>query len=372
MKFPALRLSILDRYLLQELAGPFGFGLSAFTLIFAATQILAIGRLVSGDHAPLWAAIELFLWNLPSEIVLVLPMAMLLGTLLAVQRLSGENEIMAMKAGGISFTRIMAPILAAGFAMSLVTYALQEYAAPFSQQQVTGIEASAINHISPFNRDLTVSAPLPGGGRQITVATAYEPNSQALLHVTLIQYDRNSTPTQIIIADRAEFASNRWVLDNASVYRFNADGTTIAEPHVAQQQVELGEKPTEIANRIRQSDPEAMSRAQIADVVRTGQLTGSELRKYVATYQEKLARPFACFVFVLLAVPFGLRAMRGGGSTSLGFGAAVAIAFVYYVVMTIFSYVGESTLWLAPIAAWMPNIIFTAIGLRRLRSVAAA
>lgn len=366
-----LRLSILDRYLLQELAGPFGFGLSAFTLIFAAAQILAIGRMVAGDHAPLLAAIELFLWGLPSEIVLVLPMAMLLGTLLAVQRLSGENEITAMKAGGIGFIRIIAPLLAAGIVMSLVTYGIQEYVAPFSQYEVTSIEDSAINHISPFNRDLTVSAPLPGGGRQVTIATAYEPHTEALLHVTLIQYDRNNQPTQIIIADRAEFASERWTLDNASVYRFNSDGTTIAEPHIAQQQVELGEKPSAIAKRISQDNPESMSRAQIADIVRTGQLTGGELRKYVATYQEKLAQPFACFVFVLLAVPFGMRASRGGGSTSVGFGAAVAIAFVYYVVMTIFSYVAESMLVLAPLAAWMPNIIFTLIGLRRLRRVAA-
>ena len=88
-----------------------------------------------------------------------------------------------------------------------------------------------------------------------------------------------------------------------------------------------------------------MSRSQIADVVRSGQLTESELRKYVTTYQEKLARPFACFVFILIAVPFGVRSVRAGGSsTSLGFGLSLAIVFVYYVVMTICSFVGEALL----------------------------
>jgi hypothetical protein len=99
------RLSILDRYMLTELSGPFVFGLSAFTLIFAATQLLAIGRMVSSEHIPLWAAIEIFLWGLPGYMGLVIPMALLLGTLLAIQRLSGESELTAMKAGGISFTR---------------------------------------------------------------------------------------------------------------------------------------------------------------------------------------------------------------------------------------------------------------------------
>ncbi|HUZ50450.1 MAG TPA: LptF/LptG family permease [Candidatus Dormibacteraeota bacterium] len=365
-----LRPSILDRYLLEELAGPFGFGLSAFTLIFAATQILAIGRIVSSDHAPLWAAIELFLWNLPGEVVLVIPMALLLGTLLAIQRLSGESEITAMKAGGITFMRIVVPLLFAGFALSFVTYVLQEVVVPFAQDRVTEIEDTVISHTSAFSRDLTVSAPLPGGGRQITIATAYEPHSQALLHVTLIQYDRNNHPTQIVFADRADFTSDRWTLDNASVYRFNPDGTTLSEPNVPQQQVELGEKPTDIVKRLSQNNPEAMSRTQIADIVRSGQLTQTEQRKYVATYWEKLARPFACFVFVLIAVPFGVRSMRGGGSTSLGFGLAVGIAFIYYVVMTIFSYIGESYAGLTFISAWMPNLIFTGIGLARLRRAA--
>jgi lipopolysaccharide export system permease protein len=113
-----------------------------------------------------------------------------------------------------------------------------------------------------------------------------------------------------------------------------------------------------------------MSRTEIASIVKSGQLTPTELRKYVTTYQEKLARPFACFVFTLIAVPFGIRAARGGGSTSLGFGLAVAIVFVYYIVMTIFSYIGQAFLPLAPLAAWMPNLIFTAYGVVRLRRAA--
>lgn len=365
-----LRPTILDRYLLEELAGPFGFGLSAFTLIFAATEILNIGRLVSTEHAPLWGAIEVFLWNLPGEVVLVIPMALLLGTLLTMQRLSGESEITAMKAGGINVVRIVAPLLAAGLVMSVVTFVLQEIVVPYAAKQVTAITSSVITHTSAFSQDLTVSAPLPGGGRQITIATSYEPHTRALLHVTLVQYDRANQPTQVVFADRADFTADKWTLDNVSLYRFNPDGTILTEPHLTQQQVELGENPSDIVKRLSQNDPEVMSRKTIAEIVKSGQLTPVELRRYVTTYQEKLARPFACFVFTLLAVPFGIRVARSGGSASLGFGLAVAIVFVYYIVMTIFSYVGEAFLGLAPITAWMPNIIFTAIGAMRLRRAA--
>jgi lipopolysaccharide export system permease protein len=365
-----VRFTTLDRYMLTELTGPFVFGLSAFMLIFAATEILNIGKLVSNEHAPIWAALTVFLWSLPADVVLVIPMALLLGTLLAVQRLSGENEITAMKAAGITFSRIVAPLLAVGIVMSFVTYYLQESVIPYANDQLTEIENGVINHISAFNRDLTVSAPLPGGGRQMTIATAYEPDSRALLHVTLIQYDNHNQPRQIIFADRAEFGADKWTLQNSSVYRFSPDGTTLSEPHIPFQEVQIGEKPTDLVKRMSNDDPENMSRSEIADVVRSGQLTENEQRKYVTTYQEKLARPFACFVFILIAIPFGVRQIRSSGSTSLGFGLSLAIVFVYYVVMTVCSFAGEAMLALAALWAWMPNLLFTIIGLFRLRRAA--
>ena len=71
-------------------------------------------------------------------------------------------------------------------------------------------------------------------------------------------------------------------------------------------------------------------------------------------------------MFILIAVPFGLRPVRGGG-TGLGFGLAVAIVFVYYVISTVFLSVGALATGLAGIAAWTPNLLFTVIGAWLLR-----
>lgn len=360
------RLTILDRYMLGELVGPFLFGLSAFTLIFAATLIINIGRVVSEYHAPLWAAIEAFVWQLPPIVVLAIPMALLLGTLLAIQRLSGESEITALKAGGVTFLRIVAPILLAGFALSLVTLGLQERVVPFAREQANIIQNTIIAKGSAFVTGLNVSAPLPGGGSQMTFARACAQNCQALLGVTLVQYDRAGSPTQIVFSDRAVFNADHWLLDNARIYRFDSGGQTLTAADTPAMQVEIGQKPTDIAKRAALNNPEDLNRAQLAEIIQTGQLSASERAKYTMVYQQKLATPFACFVFTLIAVPYGVRAVRGGGSTSLGFGLAVLIVFIYYVVATIFSYIGEAFLPLAALAAWMPNIIFTAIGARRL------
>lgn len=361
-----LRLTILDRYMLAELVGPFLFGLSAFTLIFAATQLIAIGRVLEESHAPLWAAIEAFLWQLPAMVVQTIPMALLLGTLLAIQRLSGESEITALKAGGITFVRMMAPLMIAGGVLSLLTFALQEELVPYALSQVSIIENTIINKASAFASNLIVHAGLPGGGTQTTFANACEQDCKALLGVTLVQYDRANNPVQIVFADRAVFAAQQWTLTESRVYRFQNGGQSVTVGQTPTMVVSLGENPAEIAKRVANNNPQNMSRRQIADIVRSGQLSQGDVRKYVMAYQEKLATPFACFVFTLLAIPFGMRNVRGGGSTSVGFGLAVLIVFIYYVVQTVFSYVGQAYLPLAAVAAWMPNVIFTVIGGLRL------
>ncbi|MFN2461934.1 MAG: LptF/LptG family permease [Candidatus Velthaea sp.] len=358
-------MTILDRYLVKELAGPFLFGLSAFTLIFVATQILAIGRLVSEEHAPLIAAVEYFLWQMPYFLLLVIPMAMLLGTLLAMQRLSGDSEITAMKAGGVGLSRIVTPLLIVGLLISLVALFVQEAFVPLANDRADYIKAAVIEHLNPSAGNLSVVTPLPEGGKQVTLANALDAASQSLLGVTVIQENRQGEPQSIIVAKRARYDAPTWTFIDATTRTFSPDGstTTTNDPTLT---IDIGERPSQIAKHATTEDPEQLSRADINAALVSGQLSPQQVRTYAATYQAKLARPFAAFVFTLIAVPFGLRPARGGGA-GLGFGVAVAIVFIYYVISTVFLTLGETATWFAGIAAWAPNLLFTLIGLFLLR-----
>lgn len=364
--------AILDRYMIAELGGPFAFGLSAFTLIFAATNILAISRLVAEEHAALWAAVQYFLWQIPQIVVTVVPMAMLLGVLLALQRLSGESEITALKAGGVGLVRAVAPLLFVGFAVSLLALALQEGVVPFANDQAVVLREQTIKHVGAFGgASHTVITNLPGGGQQVTYFRGYDAASQQLLFVTIVTYGADKHPQLVIFSDRGRFDAPTWTFTDATGYRFNADGSTTyrQDPEL---HVDIGEKPSQIQERALENDRETMSRSQIREVIASGQLSPEELRAYQTTYESKLARPFASFVFTLIAIPFGLRPSRGGG-TGLGFGLAVAIVFVYFVIASIFSAVFTGLpggLTVSTIGAWAPNAIFTAIGALMLRRAA--
>ena len=364
--------TIMDRYLIAELRGPFLFGLSAFTLIFVATQILAIGRLVSEEHAPLWAAVEYFLWGMPQYLLLVIPMAMLLGTLLAMQRLSGDSEVIALKAGGVSLARIVAPLLIVGLLISLFALIVQELFVPFANDKAAYVRQAVIEHVSPALSNLSAVTPLPGGGKQVTIAGAFDVERQALLNVTVIRYDAQQKPREFIVADRATYTQPTWHFENARTYAFSQDGQTQTGSFPGGLEVDIGERPNQIAKQSLQiTNPEDLSRAEIKERIDSGQLSPQQRNLFTATYSAKLARPFAAFVFTLIAVSFGLRPVRGGG-TGLGFGIAVAVVFVYYVISTVFLSIGGAAVWLAGIAAWTPNLLFTIIGAVLLRRASRA
>lgn len=367
---PGLRVTILDRYLVAELGGPALFGAAAFTLIFVATQILAIGRLVSQENLPVLVAIEYFLWEMPAYLLLVVPMAMLFGTLLSMGRLSGESEITAFKAGGISLVRMFLPLAAVGLAVSLLSLAIQEALVPLANDRAAYLRESAIEHLSPAASNLSAVTDLPGGGKQVTIAGGLDAATQTLLNVTVLRYDAKRELDEMIVSERARYDAPTWSFENARTYQFTGGDVsgTLVSPTLA---VDIGERPSEMAKRnLQANDPENLSRGEIKTALETASLTDPQRRLFAATYAAKLARPFSAFVFVLFGFPLGMRRIRGGGA-ALGFGLALSIVFVYYVITTIALSLGSLALPLAGIAAWTPNALFSLIGLWLLRRASA-
>ena len=125
----------IDRYIFKELIEPFLFGLGAFTAILSASMVLfELVRAVVLRGMPLFVALQIFVYRLPNIMVYIFPMAMLLAALLAFSRLSGDSEVIAFRASGISLNRLIIPVLALGLLVSLVNLTFQEIVVPESNK----------------------------------------------------------------------------------------------------------------------------------------------------------------------------------------------------------------------------------------------
>src|SRR5258706_1234601 len=110
MARPTVR--ILSRYILRQHIPPLLYALAALTFAMLVNQVAKqFGNFV-GKGLPWGVIFEVFVLSLPFIIAMTLPMAVLVAVLYTFSQLAAENEITAMKAGGVSFARLVLPVLA--------------------------------------------------------------------------------------------------------------------------------------------------------------------------------------------------------------------------------------------------------------------
>src|SRR4029434_7256156 len=110
-----------DRYVVREILPPTGLGLLLFTFILVLDQISQLMKILVSRGADLNTVGRAFLYMLPSILSVAVPMAFLLGVLLAFGRLASDSEIVALRASGVSPARLLRPVLGLSLAASLLT-----------------------------------------------------------------------------------------------------------------------------------------------------------------------------------------------------------------------------------------------------------
>ena len=356
----------LDRYMISELGGPFLFGLAAFTLLFVAGELLNIARLVSEEHASILAAAKYFVYTLPQTLVLTFPMSMLLAVLLSMSRLSGDSEISAMRAGGVSLYRIAAPVAAVGLFASLVALGFQEYVVPGATARAeeilrSEIQSGAVNILT----NEVVRTVLPNRDAQVTYAAGFDTTTQQLQQIT-VQVYRGDTLLSLLVAPRARYQNSTWVLHNAISYRLAPVCCTVGTMPLTN--VNIGASPAQLIESSK--NPEDLNRIKLRPLLQVAKQSGDQSRYalLLVTYDSKLARPFASLVFTLLAIPLGIRRQRS--TSTAGFGMSIAIVFAFYVVTTICLAIGRTNPDLSLVMAWLPNLMFSIAGVWLLQLAA--
>jgi lipopolysaccharide export system permease protein len=105
---------ILTRHLIRAVLPPFFFSLSALTGLLFLNAVARRMEDLAGKGLSAGVVVDFLLLSLPHTIALTLPMAVLVAILHAFTELTANNEITAMKAGGVSPRRLLAPLLVLG------------------------------------------------------------------------------------------------------------------------------------------------------------------------------------------------------------------------------------------------------------------
>ena len=133
-------MKIISRYVLKEHVGPFTFALTALTSLMLLQYIARqFGNLVGKGLD--WKVIaEFFLLSIPFTVAMTLPMAVLVAVLYAFSRLASENEITALKAGGVSMRQLLLPSLSGAIILALVMIGFNDQILPRANHRLAVLQ----------------------------------------------------------------------------------------------------------------------------------------------------------------------------------------------------------------------------------------
>jgi lipopolysaccharide export system permease protein len=356
-------LKIIYRYILQELLIPFFFGVAAFTGIFIGTDLLfRLAEYYSKWGVGLLILIQLFFLSLPSIIVLTFPMAILLSIIMAFSRLSGNSEITAMRSGGISIYTVVIPVLIIGLIVSGATIFINELVVPksnyLSEQIIWQFQHGEKKPRTQYNLFLTPIDPEVGRPDYIMYTHRFDADTGTMDDVLLQNYDLGR-PDSLIEARKAVWQNDSWHFFDGVIYYLKVGERIPALSFNEYKVRQISFSPEEVSKFNKKIND--MSMKELNEYIKLMENQGRDTARERVKWHQRLSIPFASFIFALVAAPLGIQPQRSGGS-AMGMGLSIIIIFIYYIVMTIGSALGEQG-GLSPFfGAWLQNFIFLIIG----------
>ena len=352
---------ILDRYIVREVFRHALLGLAVFTFVFFVPQLVRLMELFVRHTGSGSQIFELFVCIFPAVFTFTLPMAVLIGVLLGLGRMSADSEIIALTALGIGRRRILLPVGVLAAAGALATLCMTLWLGPIAVRTSRTLET-----------DLVAS--------QISFAVQPRVFDERFPKLVLYVNDVSASGTHwhgVFLAEAdGESGSQLTLAENAIV---------IAEPKEGKLELHLQGGTTHEFSR---EDPDRYSVTSFGqsdwpiDVnglapTEPRQLTNPELslrelltakgagwREARVELHRRLAFPAACLVFALVAVPLGAQPRRGGRAA----GSLIAVILIacYYLLTIIGAGLARQGIVQPAVGIWGANILLAILGLALL------
>lgn len=360
----------VTRYLISEILPPFIFGLLTFTFILLIARILKLVELVVTRGVPLLQIGKLFALILPTFLELTVPMAFLLAILLGLGRLSGDQELLALKASGFSPLQILMPIAMVALAVATMTLFLTTLARPSAQialkKELYNIAKTRVGTAlreKVFNDDfpqilIYLEEIIPPGNvaQGILVIDKRDRTRDNIIlgKVALINTEEETQTLSLRLFDGSIYERQKtrpgFSQTQFNIYDFRLDLDELIGP--------IREKNT---------GPKEMSVSRLLEVIEERREQGTSAIPELMEFHQRISFAFVPIVFCLLGVSLSLLPRTSRANRSWGVGLCIAWFVIYYALLSLGKALGDKGILHPLVALWLPNIIVGLISLHLFR-----
>ena len=344
-------INILDRYIFQELLSPFLTSLTALCFIVFTKEMLRLTDLLVSKGVGLLALGKVILHLMPSFLVLTLPIACLIASISAFSRLSFDNELIVMRAAGVSLWRLAVPVFVFSTLVFLVTLFLSQWGQPWSNVSIKAVAMSLIEDQLALALDSGVfNEPLPN-------MMVYVPDRKGgLKSQGVFISDRRDPGKPFIIV-----AQSYQIITDPQQKRFGirlSQGAIHQIPPNLEEYHQVSFSTYDFWLQIPSQSYGTAERLDYEEIIR--QLdesnwtdTGS-LRRLMEYYKD-LGFPVATLLLGMLGLPVGIVSRRSGRAG--GFAIGVAIILGFYLLNVFGEFLVTTGVAHPFTGAWLPNIV---------------
>jgi lipopolysaccharide export system permease protein len=352
----------LDRYVLGEfnrILAATAIGFPILVIIIDITENLnkyLLRHLRPEDIA------KAYVYGVPETMFQVLPAAVLFATVFSIGGFTRHSEISAAKASGISFYRFIAPI-AWGAAIATVLGLMLGAAMPAAngrrdvllQEKVSGDAATRSNFTFATTQ-----------GRVYKVSAA-DANTGMLNRLEIERKGHwPDYPSYVIYARDAKWNPRAgWLLKNGVVHVLTGDSSNFTVSFDSLRDKTLTEPPKLLLAN--QKAPEEMGFVDLGHYITSMERSGTDVNQLRVERMLKIAIPATCMIIMLFGAPLATSNQRGGAAYGVGVSLGTTVIFLMLVQLT--QAVGGKGLVNPELAAWLPGILFLAVGAALLARV---
>jgi lipopolysaccharide export system permease protein len=350
-------------YILKEILPVFLIGLMVFTVILLMDKILKLIELVIARGVSPSQILMLLVFISPSFLIFTIPMAVLLSTLISFGRLSGDSEITAFKASGMSLYQLFFPVSIFSIVAYLLTSFLVLYGLPWGNrgfmttlykiaQSKADIEIKERVFNDIFDGLVVYVEKVPIQGKRMEGILIYDERDQGKINTIFAQegfLSSNPTSQEVILR-----------LFNGDIHRFDPQTNVYQKVrfNAYDLKLELAKAFSALGGKLRDYE---MSIRDIKEKIKKKRVLGEDSTPQEVELHKRYAIPFGCIVFALIGVPLGIQPRRSG--RSYGFVFSIFVILTYYISITVSEILALSHTLPTFLAGWAPNLLFGGLGI---------
>lgn len=416
------RRRIIFFYIIREYFLSFLIAFSFFFFIFFINQILLMAEEILSKNVPFWDVVRLIIYSLPAIISFSFPFGSLVGALMAIGRLSSDNEILAMQSCGVHHISIFFPMLFLGIFFTVFSFITTDVFLPlgtinFGKLYREVLFSNPQLELEPYSikryqdsimitgdvqdrriSDIVIIDRTPEKDRRIIMAEEAVLSQDEEQHgVTSLQLE--DVFSQVIDKNRKnrfEYSTSRRMIYNILLKDISfslqnpgpreMSSVDVLEA-IREKQMQLSLRREEHAREVKDlrfdlaqqyaftaeqavtsgTPPGKTGIDQLANILddysRQSQKTIGDrsLQIYLLEFYKKFSIPAGCLAFVIFAFPVGYFARRSG--RSIGFGIGLIVSVFYWSLLFAGQTLGLRLDFPPFWSMWLPNILVTGMGL---------